>query len=516
MKTYKNIIRILTMPVLSLFMAACTDLTEIPYTQLAATDFNNNLSQVEASVKGVYSSFQGIYDWRYEYFFQEVTTDVGVVPQRAGGWNSAGEVPLHEQTWDAQTIYIGRAYNMYSTAIGTANFVIEQIKDTEKYKKEIAEVRYLRAFAYFDMLDLWGAVPIVTVSLQDPNNLAGNQPVAEQRAKVFNLVEQELIAAIKDLPAKKEVTSSYYPRATKESAQALLAKLYLNSEVWSGKSRWNDCVIQCNEVINSGSFQLTPKITDSFVPQNQSSKEIIFSFVKTSLGAGLGFYQTSYQVELAYKYHMPVEGWGGFSVLQDHFESYDKDDFRRSLILQGPQFLDDGSPLYIGATRLKNGDPKNGQFIIYPVINFKDAPTNQGYKSLKYQPDVNQIGSNANNDVVVLRYADVLLTKAEAILRGGADPKGETAAGLINQVRARNFIPAKPIISPTLDDILNERNWEFSMEGKRRQDLIRFGKFSTLKYTFRVNYDAFRSVFPIPQTEIDKNPNLLQNPGYTK
>lgn len=504
--------------VLTLFLGSCTDLTEIPYTQLSATDFNNNLSQVNASVKGVYANLLNVYDWRTGYLLQEVPTDIGIIPTRAGGWNSTGESALHEQTWDDMTPYLVSFYSAYSNIIGQANFVIENIKDTVTYKEQIAETRFYRAIAYFDLLDYYGNVPIVTVSGQDPNNLVGNKPITEQRAKVFNFVEYELNTAIKDLPAKKDVDANYYPRATKETAQTLLAKLYLNAQVWSGKPRWDDCIVQCNEVIKSGSFELTPKITDSFVPFNENSKEIIFSGVKTNLASyfndALWYYQWFFQAELAWKYNMPSDGWGGFSVLQDHYDTYDNDDFRKSLILAGPQFLDDGTPLYIGASHLKNGDSKNGQFVIYPITNFGDAPSNQGYKSLKYLPDATQKGINANNDVVVLRYADVLLSKGEAILRGGTDPTGQTAAELLNQVRARNFNPEKPINSPTLDDFLNERSWEFSMEAKRRQDLIRFGKFSSLHYTFRVKFDDFRAIYPIPQIELDKNPNLVQNPGY--
>ena len=518
MNTYKKIIRTALIIFLGLYIGACTDLTEEPYTQLSSTNFNNNKDQVDASVKGIYAKLAYLYQWGHSFLFQEVPTDIGIIPTRGGGWNSSGERSMHEQTWDALTPFLKQRYQFYMQVIGTANFVLENINDAETFKEQIAEARFYRSMVYYDLIDYFGNVPIVTVSVQDPNKLEGNQPIAEQRAKVFNFIEQELIAAIADLPAKSKVPGNYYPRATKETAQALLAKLYLNAEVWSGSPRWNDCIEQCNAVINSGAFELTQKITDSFVPYNENSPEIIFSSVKTNLTQsydGLWYYMWQFQAELAWKYHMPVSGWGGNSVLEDHYNSYDDDDFRKSLILAGPQFLDDGTPLYIGANHNGNGDPANGQFIIYPISNIADAPTNQGYKSAKYQPDVTQVGRSANNDLVILRYADILLSKAEAILRGGNDPMGQSAAELLNQVRARNFEPDKPISSPTLDDILNERAWEFSMEGKRRQDLIRFGKFTTLDYKYRVNFDEYRKIYPIPQVELDKNPNLVQNPGYT-
>ena len=500
-----------------ILLIGCTDLEETPLDRLSASQFNSNEEQVGATVRGVVASFDNVFDWNSQYAMGELPTDVGISPTRNGGWNGQGQRDLHLHTWTAPQRFSDRNYTRVSNAIGTANAALEFI-DQDRFPSPYAEVLFLRALAYYLMIDLYGNVPIVTEAAQDPANLAGNRPIEQQRGKVFNFIEEELINAIEDLPSKAEVPESHYPRPTKEAGQALLAKLYLNAEVWSGQQRWDDCIRLCNEVIQSGLFSLTPSIQDSFVPENQHSPEIIYAKVMTALASngseGLRQSFLQLQRELAWKFKLPFSGVGGFSFLEDHYLTYDDDDFRKTLLLFGPQFLDDGTPLYRGASSDGNGDPSNGQFEIFPIEDIFEAPTEQGIKSIKYAPDVNQIGREANNDVVILRYADMLLSKAEAILRGGTDPMGESAADLLNRVRARNFDPEKPILNPTLDDILNERAWEFCAEGHRRQDLIRFGRFTTLNYKFKENFDAFRELYPIPLEEVDRNPNLDQNPGY--
>lgn len=502
-----------------IMLLGCTDLEEVPLSQLSATEFNQNEDQVGAVIRGIISSFSAAYSWRYKYITEDVSTDIGIIPTRNGGWNSNGERDYNNHTWTKSTEYNERVYGFYSGVIGRANFALENI-DESAFPSQYAEARFLRALAYMELLNMYGNVPIVTVSAQDPNNLAGNTPIGEQRKNVFEFVESEMLLAITDLPEKASVDASHYPRPVKESAQGFLAKLYLNAEVYSGVSHWDECIEQCNNVIASGAYSLTPNISDSFIPENQNSPEIMHAQPKTSLAGdqdtGLIFSQVQYQPELAFKYNLPINGWGGFSVMKDHFDTYDDDDYRKTLILQGPQWVDDAKtiPLYKGAVFNSNGDPANGQFEIFPIDDITEAPIEQGFKSIKYIPDPNSIGEYANNDDVILRYADILLSKAEAILRGGNDSMGASAADLLNVVRARNFDPDKPITNPTLSDILNERAWEFSLEGQRRTDLIRFGEYTSLDYKFKVNNDSYRNLFPIPVAELDKNPKLEQNPGY--
>ncbi len=516
MKKFNFLYRILFASLI--FSMACTDLSEVPYNHLSPDNFNKTKKQVEATVKGVYESLASPHDWRYSFMHGDVSTDMGIIPTRAGGWNSSGERNYHEHSWDAGMEYNRRVYYFYSTTIGKANFGIEVIQDKEKFYQEIAELRFLRAFAYLQMMDLFGNVPIVTTAVQDPNALAGNAPLEEQRAKVFQFVEEELLAVAEELPAKKDVDAGYYPRATQETAWGFLAKLYLNAEVYSGQARWADCITYCDKVIDSGAFSITSEygsLSEAFRYDNQRSEENIFTSVKSSLAGGqsnaLICNSLQMQIELSWKLQMPQNGWGGFSVMKSHYDKYDEDDYRRSLILYGPQFMDDGTPLYNGANRDGNGKPENGQFEITEVFDIMDAAASEGLKSTKYQVDPDQMSGGASNDVVILRYADILLSKAEALIRQNGIGAGDD---LINQVRARNFETPKPLINAGLDEILLEREFEFSIEGHRRTDLIRFGKFINLDYKWKQNKDSFRKLYPIPLDEVDRNINLFQNPGY--
>ncbi|AUP78527.1 RagB/SusD family nutrient uptake outer membrane protein [Flavivirga eckloniae] len=501
--------------VLGVMLSACTDLEEVPLSTLSATEFNNTEDQVNATVRGVASLLGSGFTWTNLFVMDVITTDEGVIPTRAGGWNSNGERDLHEHQWSPTTENIRRRYAEYSNIIGRANVALESVDQT-RFPSQYAEIRFFRALAYYKLLDYFRNVPIVTVSVQDPNNLAGNMPIEDQAQKVFDFVEQEWLEIQDDLLTKAEVGDDHYPRPIKSTASAFLVKLYLNAEVYIGVSHWNECIEQCNIVINSNDYSLTDDLQESFIPENQNSPEIIYAQPRTSLGEGIIFQQVQFQPELAWKFKLPVNGWGGFAVTNEHFAHYDDDDKRKTYILHGPQWVDDAQtePLYKGASADGNGDPADGQFEILPLDQILDAPVERGYKSTKYVPDVNAVAQHSNNDVVVLRYADILLSKAEAILWGGTDPMGASPDDLVNSVRARSFDPDKPLSGVTLDDILNEREFEFSFEGHRRPDLIRHGKFISTATEFRINFDAHRIIFPIPEEQIDRNNNLQQNPGY--
>jgi hypothetical protein len=274
--------------------------------------------------------------------------------------------------------------------------------------------------------------------------------------------------------------------------------LYLNAEVYSGTAKWQDCIDACDQVINSGVYQLAPSIWDSFVPENDNSPEIIFAIsTSNELWPSSRTNQFGLHPLLKEKFDLPYVPWGGPRVGNEHYEIYDNNDFRKSLILSGDQYSSTGEFL----------------FTILPLQSLYNAEPDEGLISIKYKPDQQQIGLDARNDEVLLRYADVLLSKAEALFRTG---KTTESLELVNQVRARNFSPEKPFTELTLDTILEERSREFLWECSYRTDLIRFGKFLSSTYLFKPEptTDSFRTIFPIPQSQIQSNPNLVQNPGY--
>ncbi len=488
-----------------LFFSSCTNLDPELFDRIDASNFYKTDEEIQAGIANVYYHLENIHQWRYLWSLQELTTDHGITPTRSnGGWYDGRVwIDFHLHDWDATNVYIGRTYSQFYTVIGSANSFIEILDQTSDQKliPIKAEIKALRAWSYFNLLDLFGNVPIVTQAHLDQMNL----PTNAKRKDVFTFVETELKEAINDLPSVNSVDRyNYYPRITKEAAQAILAKLYLNAEIYSGIARWQDCIDACNAIINSGGYQLTPSIWDSYSPENENSPEIILAVPKNNKDIS-GNYVNVYGLHASLRalYGIP-RAWGGPSVCIEHYNSYEEGDFRKTLILNGPIYYPDGSPVLNGS-----GKP----FVITPIEDIFNADPDQGLRSIKYQPDPEQIGSSSRNDMVLLRYADILLSKAESLFRLGNDSEAET---LINQVRARNFQPEKPLTNITLDDILAERSKEFFWDRMYRQDLIRFHKFLSSTYKFKPNptTDEFRVIFPIPQVELESNPNLEQNPGY--
>lgn len=496
MKSYKLI---LTIFLLSGFFWACTDLDETPLDQISESQFNQNEVQVAASVRGIYESLLEPHDFRVMWFLQEVPTEIGITPVRGGGWAGDGEQKYKQHTWDSSDLFILQMYQWFGKTIGRANSLLENLEEESAFESYKAETRFYRAWAYFNLLDLYGNVPIVSSSFEDPSNLAGNKPISEQRKKVFDFVEEDLIGAITNLPGRSNVDNGYYPRPTKQTAQAVLAKLYLNAQVWSGEARWQDCINTCNEIINSGTYALTPNISDSYVPNNENSPEIMWSILKSSAGTtradGNFINQLAFQPELSEVFNLPWSGWGGNSIGIEHYQTYEDNDYRKSLILFGPQYDSNG----------------NEVINIKEITDLFDAQNEEGLKSIKYVPDLQQNGAFANNDIVLLRYADILLSKAECLIRLNGSGAGDD---LINQVRQRNFQTYTPLVNVGLDDLLVERGREFFHDNLRRQDLVRFGKFINQTYKFKLNSDSFRTIYPLPQQEVDVNPNLDQNPNY--
>lgn len=511
MKRLKKIIALIFL--LNLFFG-CTDLDETLYDRMSADTFYKTESEVLTGLTNVYYKLMLVENWWWPWQLQECTTDHGMTPTRNNGaWYDGGVFhELHMHTWDASHGRIQVTYTYLYSAIAAANSFIEIIEKSELDNKEVvvAETKAIRAWEYLHLVDLFGNVPIVTVAKLDQGNLPTNAP----RKEVFEFIEAELKDAIALLPSLTEISDrqAYYPRIAKETAQAMLVKLYLNAEIYSGVARWQDCIDVANEIIGSGVYSLAPSISDNFIPLNEGSPEIIFAISQDNerIGASGGgdsnlggnwVNQLNLRPQLRQKFGINFDGWGGPSVLIEHYNSYEDGDYRKSLILSGLQISPAGDSLTT----------------LIPIKSINSAAENEGLINVKYVPDplsiVNRTGRGlGRNDLVLLRYADILMSKAEAQYRLGFV---EDATDLINEVRARNFTKPSPIEDMTLDDILQERSKEFLWEGTYRTDLVRFGKFTTTRTQWK-DYDSesYRNIFPIPLTELQSNPNLKQNPGY--
>ena len=491
---------------MSAVVSGCTKLDEEKFGSLSPDNYYQGEKEALSSVVGVYQLLSYNVDIGDPWRMKEFSTDEFIVPGRAsGGWFDQNNIDLTKHIENADNATIARSWTFIFQEIGTANAVLESLQaspNKDNLKALIAETRALRAYGYYFAMDNWGNVPLVTVARIDPKNLPATTP----RADVYKFIETEMLAAVADLPSAKDVNrASYYPRFTKESVYTALAYMYLNAGVYTSTPQWQKVVEMCDKVISSGAFSLMPTALANFAsPTQASSTEIISAFTKDATqNAGNNQFILYTQNGLdQLKYGLPFSPANGYSTTQAALDKYENQDVRKNLIEYGPQYHLDGRPLNY---------PNGTQLVLIPVQDIVAAQDNEGYKVLKYTPvGAKWSGFNGDNDLVLERYSNVLLMKAEALFR-----LGNTTAALpfVNQVRVRSNATA--FTSLTLQDIENERAREFLWEGSRRTDMIRFGDYFTGTWAFKTTQtEPFRKIYPIPNQQIIANPNLVQNPGY--
>jgi hypothetical protein len=486
-------------------LAGCTDLDEEQFGSLSPATYYKTEEEALSSVVGVYQQLSYVVDIGDPFRISEFGTDEFLVPGRAsGGWFDQNNIDIMLHQVKPTNATTGRAWGFIFQEIGTANAVIESLESSPNkanFPGVIAEARALRAYGYFYAMDLWGNVPIFTQARVDPKNL----PTNNTRAEVFAFVEKEMLAAANDLPSVKNVSAAYYPRLTKEAVYAALATLYLNAGVYTGTPKWTETIAMTDKVISAGAYSLEANTVDNFKATNEvNSKEIIFAFsVNPTRNAGANQFMLYAQPALdKQRYNLPFTPANGYSTYQEALDRYETADRRRNLLQFGPQTYANGQPLV---------DSRGVQLNLVPVKDYISAQDNEGYRVLKYIPEgVSWSGFNADNDLVLLRYSDILLMKAEALFRNG---NVGAALPLVNQIRTRSN--ASTLTSLTLKNIEDERAREFIWEGHRRRDMIRFGTYFTGTWTFKTTQTpTWRGIYPIPAEQITANPNLKQNPNY--
>jgi hypothetical protein len=502
---------------------ACTDLTEVPQSAITPENFYRNQDEVIGGLASVYAQLRTTDDEYYNT--SEISTDEMIVPTRGQDWYDNGKwLDIHGQlftpTSPAGLDNINSAWVNMFQGVARANVVLNGIANTNFASKATvtAELRVLRAWYYFLLMDLFGGVPIAT----DPSIAARPQA---SRDSVFRFIESELKASRANLPTTW--SSDMNGRITQGAVDAMLASLYLNAQVFTGTvsatglapgaARWQDALTEANLVINSGVYQLATNATagcsttgcgwrSNFTADNNKSPEIIFAvkYINQS-GLGLNFLMRT----LHYNQYDSPAPWNGFSTLADTYAAFDSADQRKQIFLVGPQInLVTGQP-----AKDRQGNP----LVFTPAIpNVTAATEGQGVRIDKWPVDPAHVQQDNGNDYAWFRLAEMYLIRAEA-----NNELGNTAAAIgdLNLVRARVFSPAKPTTAVTQADvraaILNERLFEFTWEGKRRQDLIRAGKFTTATwYAVTRPTPGYKVLMPIPQTQIETNPQLKQNPGY--
>ncbi len=553
----KNIFKYI-LPVLFLMaISACHKIDVTPKSLYTADVFPQTEEQFQALIGPVYTSLRGHFALTY-FFMTECSTDEAILPARGGNWyDGASYERLHRHTWTPDHNWVTTAWNDATGLIGTCNqtlYILKNAPEGSAKNTSLAEVRTMRAYAYWELMDFYGGVPLDTV-YPSP----GLQARAS-RQEVFDFVESELKSVLPFL--KTDVDASTYGKPTQYFAYALLAKLYLNAKVYTGTDRYDDCIAACDAIISSGKYAVQPRSSylQMFNPDNGPSTQSEFIFAipydpSTSSGyLFYGRYDLNRNLGMKYGYSGATMGSnvdpvvnqtsgnglvnskpsGPRSTLSSFLNYFlaDENDIRLKQWLYGPQYWNTGNPIMVKTTNLGYNQFYSGSdgsaTYIYPLnidtaIQLRQNETlfdcgndeiswNQGARNIKFFPDKSSTTRNQNNDAPVSRYSDILLMKAEAILRGGNPTLSQTALSLVNMVRDnRSTSPQWTTVN--LEELYEERCREFAWECLHRNDMIRFDKYENI-YGFKTNTDTYRRLFPIPTAAITANPKLEQNSGY--
>lgn len=493
-------------------VAGCTDLDETLYDKVSTDDYGKTDEEVNTIVGGAYATLRGYGasteegngvncypTCEYVLFLNEIASDEGVIPTRGTDWYDGGRyLHIQRHTWDAANVMITSGWRYAFTGVTKVNAIIYQIENSElsgeaKAKVE-AELRGLRAYYYWLLIDQYGNVPIVTDFTQT------ELPANSQRADVFAFIEKELTEAIPLLPEGVQ-----YGRFTQNVANTLLARLYLNAEVYTGTARWQDCLDACDKVAG---YSLENDLSTSFLTKNEVSREIIFAIPYDHTQGTVGNYLSSMSYHYNQKYAFDPNGvwqWSanGICAQPGVYSSFEEGDLRRDKsLLVGQQYsAKDGA-----AVNMDNGEPLN---YTEEISNVENARQNEGARLNKYQVQPNDQWER-DNDWVLMRYAEVIMMQAEANFRLG---NNAPALAHLNAIRQRAGLGALQDIS--LEAIDSEWLHEFTFEGLRRTVNIRFGTFFQPWWEKGADpADKHTGIYPVPQVELDKNPNLRQNPGY--
>jgi len=494
--------------------SACTNLTEVPQDALTPTNAFKNEPEVLAGVASVYAQLRPMMDARYN--LSEVTTDEIIVPTRGQDWYDNGKwLETYKQTWTPNSAsaldYMNSAWNNLFSGVARSNLMIDVITQAggPTSQTTIAELRTLRAWYYYNLMDMFGGVPLVTTTKVEAT-------AKVSRDSLFRFIESELKAAAGVLPASRPASEA--GRVTSGAANAILASLYLNAQVYTGTvtasgltkgtARWQDAINAADAVINSGQYTLEPNWKKNFSPDNHDSKENIFYISNTDAQPGLGM---NFPHRTLHYNQLVTDGgpWNGFATIAATYNAFDPADARRSIFLVGQQYSFD--------TNLPVKD-RAGNSLVFSITigNETQAAENEGPRFNKFppKPGVPNASSEPNN-FPFFRLAEMYLIKAEA-----QNELGQTAAaiGNVNFVRQRQFTPPQPLSTAlsqaaARDAIFSERLFELTAEGKRRSDMIRAGTFVNARQ-FKTASAPYKILFPIPQTQISSNPQLTQNPGY--
>lgn len=535
----KNIIKITLAAAVLGITASCTDLDVDVKSKY--TEYPNDPVAIEGKMSDVYYSFRQALGNNYNRV-QTFSSDEATGVSFGTDYFDKGEnihPSIHNfMSGDDPANY----WTDMASGITKCNKIIEEFKETPKVA---APARLMRAFYHFILMDSYGDVPVLD------HMPADNEAVVRSpRKEVAEFIEKEVKECLPDLSDKND--ASTYGKPNKWMAEALLVKLYINWGVYTcgdvtkydvattKNSKLDECVKYCDDIIGSDLFNLNDPYRKKFMFDNGPQiKDFIYAMPYDKVSAqGLlyGRYRAFRRIDdgdtQGYYGGKMGKSCAGICAMNPEFADLFclEDDDRNDAVLKGKVFIHDAitgeetdQPYIYKGTQLELTKTITLQEGGLATLNCGATPDGwrQGYRSIKFYPNPNEYSAYnryQSNDVPIFRFADIILTKAEAIKRGATATNGDTPQSLFNQIRS--YVHA-PLLDhdPSLQEILDERGREFFDENWRRNDMIRFGTFES-EYGFHkhsnpdARFDKTCRILPVPDDILKENTNWEQNPGY--
>ena len=494
----------------ALVIGSCTNLDENLRDSFTPNNFLKNASELDAALLGAYSP---LFSWNNHgnYFsLQEVSTDEAMIPQRGGDWFDGGQpAGVHTHAYAPNYDFVANLYNTAFGGVSAANRLLATPGVTDPYT--ISELKVLRAYYYWVLLDNYGNVPLATEF--------GKSQGQKTRAEIYAFIDSELSSYLPVLKARStDDVGKTYGRLNYWAGQAIAVKLYLNAKVYTGTPQYDKAIAAADEIINSGKFSLESSYKKVFSSTNKGSKEHIWVIpYDRAFGPGFNLVQMTLHYGSQQTYQLQQQPWNGYCSLEDFYNSYNISDNRKANnFVVGPQYIF-GTTNQVQDQSFEAGDLDGAGLNFTPKVNelAPNALRQAGARIGKYEFAIGAL-PNLDNDVPLYRLADIMLSKAEALFRknGYGDAAG---LALVNIVHARAGLANYASI--TVDEFFAERGREMAFESWRRNDLIRFGMYESPWFgKLATDADTHRQLYPIPLTAITASAGegtpLVQNPGY--
>ncbi len=484
---------------------SCTDLNEEVYSEIPIDKFLKNEKEVLMNAGRAYTKLQSYPEEFSLWTLNEIASDEMVAPGRDDGfvWDGGRWDQIQKHNVKSTNKILTLAWGFVYEGISACNEVIYETEISpitfEGKDKIVAEIRILRALFYYWAIDNWGNIPF-SLDFTDKT-----LPEQKNRLYVYNYLIDEITSNINKL--QKIPDASYYGRVTQGMAYTLLAKIYLNSKEWTGTAKWQEAINACDSVINIGAYQIENDYYTNFKVHNETSLENIFVIPMNSIFTKDNFYWYTLTLNDASRATFDFKGamWDEFVLEPGFLDKYANNDLRKKSFLFGQQKDKNGADIVI------DGEP----FIYTPTIaNYMSRKKWEGARCCKYeyQSNLEYYVNDMENDYVIFRYADVLLTKFEALNRLGRASEMIADPSFV-KIRTRAGLTPYTLSDITDAELLDELGREFAWEGHRRQDQIRFGVWGNTWWNKPVSGPNAK-LFPIPVTVLNANSKLVQNSGY--